>query len=103
MKTSLRLCAAAVLFWAHTMPLPADGGGDLSTGMIEIPAGVYRPLFVRPDEERQTPTAAFLLGVSPVTNAEYLEFVRANPKWRRSVVKRLFADDGYLRHWSDDL
>jgi formylglycine-generating enzyme required for sulfatase activity len=38
-----------------------------------------------------------------VTNAEFLEFVRANPRWQRSQVKRLFADSGYLRHWTGDL
>jgi formylglycine-generating enzyme required for sulfatase activity len=39
----------------------------------------------------------------PVTNAEYAEFVRANPLWRRSKVSRLYADTGYLKHWSSDL
>lgn len=46
---------------------------------------------------------AFLLDRHPVTNAEYLEFVRANPKWRRSQVRRLFADPSYLEHWKGDL
>jgi sulfatase modifying factor 1 len=41
--------------------------------------------------------------VTPVTNGEFLEFVRDNPRWRRSQVKRLFADETYLAHWADDL
>jgi formylglycine-generating enzyme len=103
-KTFLRLSAAAVLVWVQSAPLPARAGEDTApAGRATIPAGVYRPLLVRPDEPKQVPVRAFALGVLPVTNAEYLEFVRANPKWRRSAVKRLFADAKYLAHWSADL
>jgi formylglycine-generating enzyme required for sulfatase activity len=28
--------------------------------------------------------------------------VKANSKWRRSEVKRLFADPDYLQLWADD-
>src|SRR5262249_18639144 len=45
----------------------------------------------------------FLLDRRPVTNADFLEFVRARPEWRRSHVSRLFADQAYLRHWRGDL
>ena len=37
-----------------------------------------------------------------VTNAEFLEFVKANPAWSKSKVKRLFADTNYLKHWKSD-
>jgi formylglycine-generating enzyme required for sulfatase activity len=43
------------------------------------------------------------LDARPVTNAEFLDFVRDDPKWRRSRVKRLFADEAYLKHWAGDL
>jgi formylglycine-generating enzyme required for sulfatase activity len=46
---------------------------------------------------------AFLMDVHPTTNAEFLEFVRANPAWRRSRVEPLFADAAYLVHWRGDL
>jgi sulfatase modifying factor 1 len=42
----------------------------------------------------------FRLDVAPVSNAEYARFVRSKPEWRRDRVGRLFADDGYLQHWS---
>src|SRR6478609_6350315 len=104
MSTSLRLCAAAVILWMHTPSLPAHAGADIApAGMKEIPAGIYRPLFVRPDEAKEVPVGAFLVGIHPVTNAEFLEFVRENPKWQRSAVKRLFTDKGYLQHWQGDL
>jgi formylglycine-generating enzyme required for sulfatase activity len=43
------------------------------------------------------------MAVTPVTNEEYLEFVRQHPEWRRSRVKPVFADASYLRHWTGDL
>ena len=42
------------------------------------------------------------MDVYPVTNAEFLEFVKKNPKWKRSQVKKLFADETYLKDWIDD-
>ncbi|MBI2383680.1 MAG: formylglycine-generating enzyme family protein [Gammaproteobacteria bacterium] len=45
--------------------------------------------------------APFLLARRPVTNGEFLAFVRAHPQWRRDRIARLFADEGYLRHWAE--
>ena len=45
----------------------------------------------------------FRLDASPVTNARFLEFVRAHPAWQRGNTRRLFADPGYLAHWASDL
>ncbi len=47
--------------------------------------------------------AAFEMDVYPVTNAEFLEFVREHAEWQRSRVSRLFADASYLHHWQGDL
>lgn len=71
--------------------------------MTSIPAGVHRPLFRMPDEPRVVPVEAFRMDLTPVTNGDFLEFVRRNPRWRRSMVKRVFADEGYLAHWRGDL
>jgi formylglycine-generating enzyme len=73
------------------------------SGMAGIPASVYRPLFRGEKDAKEVSVAAFQLDVRPVTNGEFLVFVRENPKWRRSQVKRLFADEKYLAHWSGDL
>lgn len=71
--------------------------------MALIPSGRYTPLFRSESDPQEITVEAFLLDVLPVTNADFLEFVRANPKWRRSQVKRLFADGDYLKLWSSDL
>ncbi len=70
--------------------------------MALVPAGSYKPLCRGPDDLKEVAVPAFLLDQTPVSNGEFLEFVRANPKWQRSQVKRLFADPGYLAHWTGD-
>lgn len=72
-------------------------------GMVLIPAGTYTPLLRDPSGPVQIPVAAFCLDEHPVTNGEFLAFVRANPRWRRSQVAPLFADGRYLAHWAGDL
>ncbi|HEV8541328.1 MAG TPA: formylglycine-generating enzyme family protein [Verrucomicrobiae bacterium] len=80
-----------------------SSGSEIVPGMALIPAGRYTPLFRGARETNYVEVAAFLLDTVPVTNARYLEFVRANPKWRRSTVVRLFADEDYLKDWAADL
>ena len=72
-------------------------------GMAAIPEATYRPFFRGEKEAKELRVAAFQLDVRPVTNGEFLVFVRDHPEWRRSQVKRLFADERYLAHWAGDL
>lgn len=74
---------------------------DVPPGMVKIPAGSYTPLYVKDAKTRAV--EAFLIDAKPVTNAEFLAFVTEHPKWRRSQMKRLFADEAYLKHWAGDL
>jgi formylglycine-generating enzyme required for sulfatase activity len=67
---------------------------------VRVGPGTYRPMFPASPSEREVPVAAFRLDTTPVTNAEYLAFVRANPSWSRGRVKPLFADEHYLAHWA---
>lgn len=71
--------------------------------MARIGGGRYVPLYKGAFANDAKQVDAFHLAVHPVTNGDFLAFVRANPTWRRSQVKRLFAEDNYLRHWSGDL
>src|SRR5262249_30196343 len=89
----------------------ADTGGltprrspeEAPAGMVPVPAGVYVPLFKTSGTAATVEVQAFYLDVYPVTNAQFLEFVSANPSWRRSQAKRVFAETSYLRHWGGDL
>lgn len=99
--------------------LGADGaaaahrGANATPRMVTIPAGSYLPLYAPPPPDTgaaagirttpRQPVAAFEMDTRPVTNAEYLDFVRAHPEWRRSRVNPLFADAAYLVHWKGDL
>lgn len=42
----------------------------------------------------------FSIDPVPVTNAQFLDFVRAHPRWRRGQVPLLLADADYLSHWA---
>ena len=76
---------------------------EAPVAMVTIPAGVYTPLLRTTKDAPQVSVATFLLDERSVTNAEFLAFVTANPKWRRSEISRLFADSSYLDHWTNDL
>lgn len=71
-------------------------------GAVVIPAGTYTPLLRSTKDAAQVEVAAFALDELPVTNAQFLAFVVAHPKWQRSRVTRLFADEHYLTHWAGD-
>lgn len=68
-----------------------------------MPGGKYVPLFRGEKDAKEITVAPFLLDERQVTNGEFLAFVRENPKWQRTQVKRLFADGQYLAHWRGDL
>lgn len=52
--------------------------------------GVAAPAHIEP----------FALRTEPVTNAQFLAFVRRHPEWRRDRVPAVFADERYLSHWA---
>jgi sulfatase modifying factor 1 len=98
LTTRHRLAVAAVFAAA----LVAHASEPAPAGMARIGAGIYRPLFAG-GNAAGTRVKSFYLDVLPVTNEEFLEFVRANPAWRRSQVPRAWADESYLKNWAGDL
>lgn len=76
--------------------------GRVGTGMARIPAGTFQPLYAVAGQGRER-VGAFLLDREPVTKAEFLAFVRSVPQWRRSAVRRVFAERSYLADWHGDL
>ena len=70
------------------------------SNMVSIKGGSYIPLYGR-DSLKVTITD-FQMDVYPVTNEAFLEFVKKKPKWQRSKIKKLFADDNYLAGWETD-
>jgi formylglycine-generating enzyme len=99
---SFGLVATALAALPQALAAAAPGKGDVSS-MTVIPSGSYLALYGRPGDQ-PIRVKTFRLDRDAVTRAQYLEFVRANPQWRRSAVKSLFADrEGYLSGWTSDL
>jgi formylglycine-generating enzyme required for sulfatase activity len=73
----------------------------LAAGMKPVPGGSYAPPYPA-SGGRAVEVAPFALDERPVTNGEYLAFVRAHPDWSRSRVAPLVADPEYLSHWAGD-
>lgn len=92
----LALCAGA---WGGV----AFADTNTPAGMVVINGGVFKPLFRSTADFKEVAVKPFCLDVLPVTNEDFLRFVRANPRWQRSAVKRLFADESYLKTWVGDL
>ena len=78
-------------------------GWACAADSVTIPAGEYAPLIRSREEPEVRVVPAFRLDVHPVTNGEFLAFVREHPQWQRSQVAALFADEQYLTHWQGDL
>jgi len=94
-RHKISLAALSLFVTAAVWAAPPD--------MACVYNGVYTPLFRSLTDPTNVPVKNFRLDVTPATNAKFLEFVRANPRWQRSQVKRIFADENYLKHWAGDL
>ncbi|WP_199269174.1 formylglycine-generating enzyme family protein [Polaribacter sp. L3A8] len=92
MKTILRLTICLFLLNATYT--------SCQSKMVQINGGEYLPLYGR--DSLNVKIDDFLMDVYPVTNKEYVAFVKKYPKWQRSKVIKLFADESYLREWKSD-
>lgn len=99
----IHLVTLLLACWASVTGGFVFAGTNAPAGMVVVTGGVFKPLFRSPTDLKEVPVKSFCLDVLPVTNGDFLEFVRANPRWQRSEVKRLFADESYLKNWAGDL
>jgi len=89
----LRAAAAALCLAAFTLPAAA-------ADYVAIPGGSFASVLPPDGKAAPATVAPFRLRSLPVTNAEFLDFVRANPQWDRGRIASLFGDSQYLAHWS---
>ena len=92
MNTVLRLIIWALFCWTTV--------ANCQSKMVAIKGGIYIPLYGR--DSLQVTIADFKMDVYPVTNQEFLKFIKEYPKWKRSKAKTLFVDGGYLTNWKSD-
>lgn len=70
----------------------------VEAGMVRINGGNYRPLYLKKD----TPlilVKPYSLDKYPVTNADFLLFVKKNPQWQRGRISSKQGEAAYLKHW----
>ncbi|MCB0343405.1 MAG: formylglycine-generating enzyme family protein [Bdellovibrionales bacterium] len=97
MKYGLNLLLALILFGFGAVASP-------NTKMAKIEGGTFTPFYDKDKNGKSISVAvkSFHLDKAPVTNRDFLEFVKKNPQWSRSATKRIFADSSYLKHWVSD-
>jgi len=100
-KLFFRTCCLFYLLSFTIIPSGYSQQKAVPDGMVKIPAGKHK-LFFDEQQGRTVNVKAFYLDITPVTNGEFLEFVKRNPKWSKSRVSKLYADNGYLKHWKND-
>jgi formylglycine-generating enzyme required for sulfatase activity len=69
--------------------------------MAAIERGTFVPLYGA-TSENPVEVKAFDIDVYPVTNAQFLAFLKKNPEFSRSKIKGLFAEKSYLSHWKSE-
>ncbi|MWW24093.1 formylglycine-generating enzyme family protein [Algibacter lectus] len=72
-----------------------------SKGMVFIEGSRYIPLYGR--DSTVVEVKNFEMDIYPVTNLEYLNFLKENPKWQKSNILKLFSDKSYLANWNSNL
>lgn len=85
---------------AGTLLLPQFA---LAGPQVSIAGGPFTPLYSPDVTPASVTLATYRLDAMPVTQGEYLTFVRAHPQWRRSRAPAIFRDRNYLADWKGDL
>jgi formylglycine-generating enzyme required for sulfatase activity len=80
--------------------VPLAGLAAGAADYVQLPGGNFRTALKYEDRKGDTRIAPFALMRKPVSNAEFLAFVRSHPQWRRDRVARVFAEPRYLAHWT---
>ena len=82
------------------LALPFAGlAGDVAPRYAGLPGGKFRSALQYEDAKDGVRIKPYALMRTPVSNAEFLAFVKANPQWRRDRVAGVFAEQRYLSHW----
>ena len=96
----LRSIAAVMLL--SLVPLTSvNGTSRVPPGMARVAGGSFRPLYAQPGERTAT-VSPFAIDTVPVSSADFLRFTVKQPRWSRSQIPALFADDAYLSRVIDD-
>lgn len=86
----------AVLFFALTGLMSAQ-----QNKMVQIQEGSFIPLYGT-TAKKPVNVKTFFIDIYPVTNSDFLIFIKKNPGFSKSKIKEIFADKSYLSYWESD-
>ena len=90
-----RIVAAAILWAASGLQVAAA-----EATYAPVPATTFTSVFPPDGKSAPAQVGAFAMRVLPVTDREFAAFVAKDPDWQRGAVPSIFADAGYLAHWT---
>jgi formylglycine-generating enzyme len=70
---------------------------------VQIPGGEFRSVLNYEDTKGLVRVAPFQMMRWPVTNAQFLDFVRAHVDWQKNHVPAVLAENRYLSQWAAPL
>jgi sulfatase modifying factor 1 len=91
---------AGAVAMATALAVPAATTG---AAYVAIPGGQFKSVLKYEDAGGKLAVEPFALMRRPVTNAEFLAFVKANPDWQRGRTPAVFAESRYLQQWAGPL
>ena len=82
------------------LPLAGLAAGAAGIKYAAIAGGPFRSALKYEDAPGGTRVKPFALMRMPVSNAQFLAFVKRDPHWQRDRVSPVFAEQRYLSHWA---
>jgi formylglycine-generating enzyme required for sulfatase activity len=98
-KTAALALASTMAAMAAIVIAAPGAGGDYAN----IAGGEFRSVLKYEDGQGKLKVAPYALMRRPVTNAQFLAFVRAHPEWQRGRAPTVFAEARYLQSWQSPL
>jgi formylglycine-generating enzyme required for sulfatase activity len=95
LKAALQTAACCLAAIAGTAASAAPATG----AWAPIPGGLFKSALSYEDLPAGSRVAPYELMQRPVTNGEYLGFVRAHPEWSQGRVPVALGEARYLSHW----
>ena len=85
--------------WVLAVLLGFAAAPTLAAKYMALPGGTFGSVLPADGKAAPARIAPFRLRAEPVTNAEFLAFVKQHPTWQRGQVPTVFADGSYLSQW----
>ncbi|MBV2209235.1 MAG: formylglycine-generating enzyme family protein [Thermomonas sp.] len=88
--------------FALLIVLPAVGltAGSTAAQYASLPGGTFKSVLRFEDVKTGVRIKPFAMMRTPVTNAQFLEFVKKNPKWQKGKAPGVFTESRYLNDWA---